>query len=352
MRNRIKILLFIAFFGVGSASAQITGPNPTNAGSTQTYVYGSSMISSPFWSISNGTLISSTAASFNYTANIAWSTTASSGSIVLRDGATVKATLTVNLTPIAPTATDATNVAPTSFTANWNSVSTATSYLLYVSLSNTFSSHVTGYNGASVSGTTFSVTGLSHSTPYFYRVKAVNSNGSSQYSNFKPATTTLAPPTALSATAVTTTSFTAQWTSVTGAASYRLDISTVNTFASYIAGYNNLTVTGTSRAVTGLTIGTNYFYRLRTVNSSGVVSVNSNIKDAPTITAAPAATAETNISETGFTANWSSVAGATSYTLEVSIQSNFSTILTTYTGVIGNSKIVTGLREVPATITE
>jgi hypothetical protein len=80
-----------------------------------------------------------------------------------------------------PTASAATSIGATSFTANWTAVSGATGYLLDVSTSSTFTSFLTGYNGLSVSGgstVSYNVTGLSTVTTYYYRVRAVNSSAS------------------------------------------------------------------------------------------------------------------------------------------------------------------------------
>jgi uncharacterized protein (TIGR02145 family) len=77
------------------------------------------------------------------------------------------------------------------------------------------------------------------------------------------------------------TSFTAHWNASIGATSYFLDVSTVNTFASFVTGYNNINVGyGTSFSVTGLNTNRTYYYRVRaaTACSSG----NSNIITAAT----------------------------------------------------------------------
>src|SRR5690606_25304445 len=85
-----------------------------------------------------------------------------------------------------------------------------------------------------------------------------------------------AVPTATAATNPDQYSFTANWGSVTGAVSYRLDVSTSGSFSTYISGYNNLTVSGTSQLVEGLATSAAYYYRVRAVNSSGNPSSNSN----------------------------------------------------------------------------
>lgn len=71
-------------------------------------------------------------------------------------------------------------------------------------------------------------------------------------------------PYALDATSVLTTGFTANWEAVAGITTFMLDVSTRSDFATFVAGYEGKEVTGVSSAVTGLTTGTQYFYRLRT----------------------------------------------------------------------------------------
>ncbi len=88
---------------------------------------------------------------------------------------------------------------------------------------------------------------------------------------------TPAAPTALNATNVTASSFTANWSSVTGATGYLLDVSTSSSFVTYVQPYQNWDVgIVTSQNVTGLTQNTNYYYRLRAYNGNGT-SPNSNV---------------------------------------------------------------------------
>jgi hypothetical protein len=88
------------------------------------------------------------------------------------------------------------------------------------------------------------------------------------------ATPTAAPtpaaPRALNATNVTANSFTANWSTVSGATGYRLDVSTSNSFGNYVPGYQNLDVGNTTnRNVSGLAANTFYYYRLRAYNGNG-----------------------------------------------------------------------------------
>ena len=72
------------------------------------------------------------------------------------------------------------------------------------------------------------------------------------------------PPPDAWATYVASYSFTANWSSVSGATGYRLDVSTSSSFSTYVPGYQNLNVgNATSRSVTGLNPSTTYYYRVR-----------------------------------------------------------------------------------------
>jgi hypothetical protein len=76
--------------------------------------------------------------------------------------------------------------------------------------------------------------------------------------------------------ALTGTSFSANWTASAGATTYYLDVSSVSSFTSFVAGYNNLNAGNvTTYSVTGLTCGT-YYYRIRANNACGTGS-NSNV---------------------------------------------------------------------------
>lgn len=93
--------------------------------------------------------------------------------------------------PDAPDALTATNITASSFSANWSASSGATSYRLDVSENTNFSSYVTGWEDVNVGNvTTYSVnSGLSAETDYYYRVRAVNSGGTSGNSDTITVTT-------------------------------------------------------------------------------------------------------------------------------------------------------------------
>jgi phosphodiesterase/alkaline phosphatase D-like protein len=157
---------------------------------------------------------------------------------------------------------------------------------LDVSTSNTFTTYVPGYQDLDVGNlTSFPVIGLSVQTHYYYRVRANNGCATSPNSNIIDAQTvpcTPAAPNAQPETGVTFSSFTANWSSVNGAIDYRLDVSTSNTFATYVPGYQDLDVGNLSSApVIGLNANTHYYYRVRAYNGCATSS-NSNIRSVQT----------------------------------------------------------------------
>jgi len=88
----------------------------------------------------------------------------------------------------------------------------------------------------------------------------------------------LSAPYAVSAIYNGPNAFIGNWNGVGGATSYVIDVSTSPTFASFVAGYNNLNVGNVlSYNVTGLACGVFYYFRIRSANSCGL-STNSNVQ--------------------------------------------------------------------------
>ena len=260
---------------------------------------------------------------------------------------TASATATGNTAPPAPVASAASAVTDNSLNANWAASTAATGYFLDVSVLNTFASFVAGYNNLSVGNvTSFAVnTNLSANTTYYYRVRSTNTNGTSGNSSTITVTTVAVPPVASSATSVNDNSFNANWAASTAATGYSLDVSASGTFASFVTGYNNLSVGNvTSYAVnTNLSANTTYYYRVRATNTNGT-SVSSSTISLTTAPASPVASAATSPGQTGFTANWNAITGITDFRLDVS-SDDFVTRVAGFDNlaVTGTSKAVTGL---------
>ena len=88
---------------------------------------------------------------------------------------------------------------------------------------------------------------------------------------FPNASQTAAELEPVSSTPPTRSSFMASWDNVAGAIGYRLDVSSSESFTSYVEGYHDFDVGNvTGRAVTGLSHGSTYYYRVRAYNATGV----------------------------------------------------------------------------------
>lgn len=86
--------------------------------------------------------------------------------------------------PGAFSASAASGITPTAFSANWSASAGATSYFLDVATDAAFTTFLSGYNNLNVGNVlTTSVTGLTCATTYYYRVRANNACGTSINSN-------------------------------------------------------------------------------------------------------------------------------------------------------------------------
>ncbi len=93
-------------------------------------------------------------------------------------------TLTANFCqlPEPPTATAATGVETNTFTANWEEVTGAVTYTLEVALDDAFTNLVSGYESFEVVGTLSQTVSVFCTATYYYRVKATDACGTSDYS--------------------------------------------------------------------------------------------------------------------------------------------------------------------------
>lgn len=194
-------------------------------------------------------------------------------------------------TLVAPGTTTApgSSVGTVTPTFQWQPVTGADGYALYVSRFNG-SSYDLIFNsetdvGQPLTGTSYVLPGgrLQDGSQYRWNMSTHNAAGygapnASRYYFFVSLPPNPPPiPTATPATNVTSSSFTANWGSSSGATGYRLDVSTSSSFVSFVSGYQNLDVGNVlNRSVTGLSAATTYFYRVRAYNGGGT-SGDSNI---------------------------------------------------------------------------
>ena len=132
--------------------------------------------------------------------------------------------------------------------------------------------------GASVAS--YSNTGLSAATTYYYRVRAYNATGNSGYSNTANATTADVPPavpTALTATAVSSSQINLAWTQNSGnETGFKIERSGDNVTFAQVATVGANVVTYSN---TGLSGNTTYYYRVRAYNSAGNSAYSNTASD-------------------------------------------------------------------------
>lgn len=149
---------------------------------------------------------------------------------------------------------------------SWSSSAGATSYGLELATDSTFRSILT--DTAGIASSTDSLTGLSASTTYYWRVDADYEGGRGAWSTTWSFTTTarspLSPPMLVSpadGSTGSTTFMMLSWNAVPNATFYDLELSTDTTFHGILVAKRGLTTTSTE--VAGLSEGTTYYWRVR-----------------------------------------------------------------------------------------
>jgi hypothetical protein len=259
-------------------------------------------------------------------------------------------TIVVPNAPVLTAPLDAAANQPANPTMIWNAVAGATTYRLQVSTVNTFATTV--YNDSTRTSTSQGMTGLTVGTTYFWRVNAKNSAGTSPYSQIWSFTTSAAPlaPTLILPIDLAVnqaTNATLSWNTSIGAVTYRLQVSTSNTFATTV--YNDSTISGTSRQMTGLANGTTYFWRVNAKNVSGT-SPYSIIRSFTTIAAAPlppvlSSPLDASIDQKlSLPLVWLASNGATTYRLQVDTSQVFLNPVFNDSTITGLSQPISGLK--------
>jgi RHS repeat-associated protein len=246
-----------------------------------------------------------------------------------------------------PTATSASPINATNFTATWVPHPNASSYQLDVSTDPNFSTFLSGFNSLSIpaSANTHLIGAQSPLTPniwYYYRLRTVNGSGTpSANSNRIDVLTKAAAPVAAAATSVTNTSFVANFTPTTGSVTsdYAIEVT-----ESGVPGSTFSVNATSSPATVNAPAGKIYDYVVKTRNGSGL-SAPSNSVSVTMPPGAPTQLGSSLVTVSGFTASWSPAPLASTYRLDVSEQQDFSTLLTAYNNVTVNSNItsVSGL---------
>jgi len=250
---------------------------------------------------------------------------------------------------------------PVNLTLSWNAAVDAATYGVQVSTSSNFSSLLV--NDIGVTTLTKSLAGLTEGTTYYWRINATNVSGTSPWSAVNSFSTVAPPVTAIPAAPVLSspsnmaksqvTSPTLTWSAVTGATGYGLQVSTDVNFLTTTVNLTGLT--SVNRALTGLTDGTTYYWRVNASNSGGISpwsSVFSFTTSAPVVppggsilsvpTLQLPADRATGISRTPIL-TWTPIAGAVSYDVQISTSTAFTSNAIDLTGVPANSAQISTL---------
>jgi len=223
--------------------------------------------------------------------------------------------ITTTTLPNAPTGVTATAASTSSITVTWSSVSGATSYYIYRSTSASGTYEQVGTSTT----TSYTNTGLTAGTTYYYKVAArasYGSSGESAQSSDVSATTLTSAPTDVKAEAVSTSSITISWSSVSGATGYYIYRNTSSSGTYEQVG----TSTTTSYTDTYLDGGTTYYYKMAAYNSGGESSQSSYASAITQLDAPTDVTATSELAGSGggtsyffIRITWSSVSGAAGY---------------------------------------
>lgn len=173
-------------------------------------------------------------------------------------------------------------------TLSWTAAGGAASYSIYRGVT----SGAETLLKTGVTGTTFTDTGLTNGTTYFYQVTAVNTVGESSRSteaSVMPQSGVPAAPSGLLATAASSSQINLTWLdNSTNETGYAVEWATNSTFTTGDTTAN-LGANATGYSVTGLAASTAYWFRVHASNASGA-SVNSNSASTTTLASAVSGT--------------------------------------------------------------
>lgn len=212
------------------------------------------------------------------------------------------------------------------FTASWNSDPSSTAYEFNLSTSSNFSSFVDSFDTSyRTTSNSLVLSSLTPGTKYYYRIKAYNQYGSSEYSDSKQAIVFPNPPT-LSSSNVSSDSFKISLSQPTSATSYEIDVSTSSNFSSFLTGFRSREIFNNSIIINGLSPSTRYYIRSRAKNTGCGLSQNSATLDVTTASmpSKPSTPSSSDCSYFGIKLSWSAAANASEYNLVLSKDSNFS----------------------------
>jgi len=210
-----------------------------------------------------------------------------------------------------------------SLTIHWGAVPTALGYNLEVSTAANFTGTLFSSHTVNPLATSLSITGLTTNTTYHIQIGSIFT-GATEYANVGPHATLTEPLVGVQTGAVFVTSITLNWGALVSAAGYRIQASTLPTFATIAATTSTPNVALTTLTITGLAAHTSYYLRVGGVNVESVAHYASGGLLQTLAGGPPQSPAIFNVSHGSITVNWTGVPDITGYLLEASTASNFS----------------------------
>lgn len=199
-----------------------------------------------------------------------------------------------------------------SVSVSWRAVSGASGYEVYRATSSR------GYYSLMTRTTSvsYSNTGLSTGTTYYYKVRAYKNSGSKRiygsYSSVVSSRPVPAVPSSLTAAATSYNSIQVRWSAAGGASGYE-----VYRALSSTGSYSLVSrTTATSYSNTGLTTGKIYYYKVRaykTVGKTRVYGSYAPVVNAKSVPAVPGSVKAVSASSSSINVSWSGVTGASGY---------------------------------------
>ena len=224
--------------------------------------------------------------------------------------------------------------APTSVFANATSDTTATVTFVAPTgdSANSITYDLSGGGSYDLSGTTYTVTGLTANTAYTFKVIATTTTASTNASATE-IQTYIAAPTSVVATAISDTTATVTFDAPAGGSA--------NSITYDLSGGGSYSLSGTTYTVTGLTASTAYTFTV--IATSSTNSTNASATAIQTYIAAPTSPTSVSasvLSSTSATVSFTASMGATSYTVTSSpggITSTGSSTSITVSGLSANT---------------
>ncbi|MFZ5863437.1 MAG: fibronectin type III domain-containing protein [Nitrospirota bacterium] len=311
--------------GISAGSITSTGASITwtsnEAATTQveygtTTAYGASTTLNATLVTSHSATVSGLAASTLYHYRVRSADAA--GNAALSGDFTFTTSAAPDTTPPVISGTTASTVSATSSVITWSTNEVSTSVVDY-GLTTAYSA--TSSDAVRVTSHSITLTGLTASTVYHYRVRSVDAAGNNASSSDFVFTTSAAPDTTpptltgISAGSITSTGASITWTS-NEAATTQVEYGTTTAYGASTT-LNATLVTSHSATVSGLLAATTYNYRVRSADAAGNLAVSGNRTF--TTSAAPDTTppsifnlTTTDVTPTSAVVTWSTNEAATS----------------------------------------